>query len=472
MVGGNDNRKSVLNEAGRFRSRFRRALVFRGAALGALAGSSAAGLLTLAGRFLGLPQAAADRGLLLAAVTGGSAVIAGLAAMRRTPPLPACLAALDAAGRAGGLVMSVGLAGADAWNPAVPQPPRVVWRSPRVTGGLALSSVFCLLVALLPQRLFIGLAGGGRPTVAAVIEQTAARVARIEAECLLPEQTAAAISNQLAEISQTGDAADPARTLDALDHIAEELTRAADAQADALAEEQNALQAATALAEQLAAHLDSGPLADTLATTAAEALAQMLSQSPIPASLASNLLAAALGPDGLSAAGLQDMATLLREAGAMNEARLARLGELQRVEASACRRSDGSCTNAVACSGALARLLDEEGPAAEAAACLAAICAAPGSGGISRGRGDAPLTWTDPSTREHAAFKETVLSGRMPRADEARLEGLSAAVPDVPDAPAATAAGALSTHAAAQGTTPQVIVLPRHRETVARFFEP
>jgi hypothetical protein len=476
MAGHDDQGGAVLREARRFQTRFRRALVLRGAAMGALIGSIGAGLLSLAGRFLDLPQTAADRGLFLLVLTALTAAGAGFAAARRTPPLSACLAALDAAGRAGGLMMSIGLPGAEAWHPIPPPSPRVIWRSPRIAGGLALSAAFCLLTAILPQRLFVGLVAGGRPTVAAVTEHLAARIAQIEEEHLLPEQSVAAVSNQLAAISQTGDVADPARTLEALDHIAEELTRAADAQAGAQAEEQAALQSAVALAEQLAARLDGAPQADTLAATAAEALAKYLASAPIPAALASNLLAAALAPGGLSPESLRDLAGLLREAGALNESRLARLGELKLGEASTARRSSsGSCTNAAACAGALARLLDADGPAAEAAASLAALCAAPGTpgaGGVTRGRGDAALTWTDPSTTENAAFKKESLASRMPAADQARLEGLSAAAPEVPAAPAATGGGVLAHAAAARGAAPQAPVLPRHRETVGRFFEP
>jgi hypothetical protein len=60
----------------------------------------------------------------------------------------------------------------------------------------------------------------------------------------------------------------------------------------------------------------------------------------------------------------------------------------------------------------------------------------------------------------------------MPDADQARLEGLSAAAPEVAAAPAATGAGALAHAAPARGAAPQAPVLPRHREAVGRFFEP
>ncbi len=460
---------SVTHTARRFRARLRRALLGRGAVAGASAGAAAAGLLMLAGRFIALPRQASDRLALAAAVTALAAGIGAARAMRRTPALPACLAALDAAARAGGLVMSASLPGAAAWRPPAPPLPRVVWREPRLAGGLALALTFVLLTALLPQRFFVGAAAPTVPPVAALVERTAARIADIEEEQLLPAQAVAALSNQVALAAASGDASDPARTLEALDHVAEELARAAEEQAAALAAEQETLQAALALAEQLASRLDEAPLDGALGAAAAEALARFLSQAPLTPALASNLLTTARLPPGLTPAALRDLAGMLRDAGALNEARLVRLADLELVKASACR--GGSCTNAADCASALARLLDGEGKAAEAAAALAALCAGPGAGGISRGRGDAPLTWTDPATREHVAFKdEAVASGRHPAADTARLAGLSAAAPEVPAAPTAVNPGALGPAAAPRGAVPQAPLLPRHREAVARFF--
>jgi hypothetical protein len=459
----------VRREAKRFRFRLGLLLAGRGALAGAVAGAWGAGLLLLAGRLAGDHGSSAARLLFLLGIIGLSALIAAALATRRAPAASACLAALDAASVAGGLVMCNSMNGAEAWPTAVSRLPAVGWHGRRAAGSLTLALLFCLPTALLPERFFTGLVPAPSPTVESLVEQVAARVAQAETEALLPEPVIAALSNQLARIGESGDAADPARTLEALDHIAEELSRSSAAQAEALADEQAALQAAMALAEYAGSCFDEFA-GSGAASAAARALAEYFKQAPLPAALSSNLLAACTGANGLNAASLARLASLLREAGASNEARLMRLSELKLVDASACR--GGSCTNGQACAAALARLLEENDPAADAAACLAALCGMPGAGGVSRGRGDAPLTWTDPTTREAVAFKEETLTpASLPAADQTRLEGVSAAAPDVPGHAAATTAGALGETAPPQGSAPQAPILPRHRETVARFFE-
>ena len=467
-----DRLAEIGRQAHRFRNRIRLLLAGRGALAGGVAGAWAAGLIMLAGRLAGVHGHATERMLFLLALVGLAALAAAALATRRIPSTDATLAALDAASTAGGLVMCSGADGASAWPVAVTRLPDIVWNGSRAAGGLALALLFSITTLLLPARFFASASPSATQGLESLVGQLAERVGQAEAEALLPEPLIAALSNQLARIAESGDAADPARTLEALDHIEEELSKSAAEQAEALTAEQAALQATLALAEQMASRFDAAPPADTQAAAAAEALSQLLAQAPLAPSLASNLLATVAGTNGLSSATLQQLAGLLREAGMCREAQLRRLGELRLVDASACRGS-GSCTNVQTCAAALAQLLDSNGPDAEAAACLAALCNTPGSGGISRGRGDAPLTWTDPSSREGAAFKDEALNpAHLPAADQARLEGLSAAAPEVADTPAPVTSGALlDTAAPARGGAPQAPILPRHRETVTRFFK-
>ena len=462
----------ISRQARCFRDRLRLRLAGRGALTCGAAGAWGAGLLMLAGRLAGQHGSVAERLLFLFAIAGIVALAGGALAARRSPPLAAILAAIDAANSAGGLVMCAGTDGASAWPVTVNRLPGIVWNASRATGGLALAMLFGLTTLLLPARFFAGTTRPATQGLGALVGELAERVSQAESENLLPEPLVAALSNQLERIEAGGDAADPARTLEALDHIEEELSKSADAQAEKLAAEQTALQATLALAEQMASSLDAAPPTDAQANAAAEAFSQLLAQAPLAPALASNLLAVVAGTNGLTTASLEQLAAQLREAGMCREAQLKRLGELRLVDASACR-GGGSCTNAQACAAALTQMIEGSGPDAEAAACLAALCNTPGAGGLSRGRGDAPLTWTDPASREGAGFKdESLTTTRMPAADQARLEGLSAVAPEVADTPAPATSGALlETAAPASGGSPQAPILPRHRETVTRFFK-
>ncbi len=457
-------------QARRFRRRLQRVLAGRGLAVGAGMGAWGIGLALLAARFVDWPVTIVQRLLWMLGVIVLSALSLAVATLRRTPSVACCLAAVDAAGAAGGLVMCLDLPGAQAWNARATCLPRVDWRGRRVLGNLALALLFCLPTVFLPRRFFIGPASEAVPKLEPLVERVADRVEQAQDGQLLPEPVLAAFSNHLARLGERGDAVDPARTLEALDHIEDELSRTLAAQAEALAGEQAALQASLALMEGLSDRLDEFSEAGMPSDEVVRALAEFFEHSALPASLSSNLLAACRGVPSLTPAELERLTGMLREAGAWNEARLLRLGELGRIEGSACRGA--SCTNAAACAAALARLLEGDDPAAEAAVRLASLSGRPGAGGITRGRGDAPLTWTDPSSRETVAFREeTLTSSRPPPFDRARLEGLSAAAPDVSERPAVTRAGALGEAGEARGGSSRAPILPRHRQTVARFFE-
>ena len=463
----------VGHEARRFRNRLRQALLEREVLAGASVGVWSAGLLILTARLAGLQGTFALRVSFLAATTGLAALVAAVVALCRTPPISVCLAALDAASAAGGLVMSAGLPGAEAWDARITEHPQIACRHRSATAMLVLALLFGLPATILPQHYFGRAARESVAGMTPLVEKLSNLVVQAESEELLPEPVYTALSNQLARVEAEGDAADPAHTLEALDHIAEELSRFSAVQAESLASEQSALQAALALAEGMATIMDENMGLDAqIAENAAQVLAQFLSLAPLSPTLSSNLMSAAAGStNGLNAATMEELARMIREAGAGNELRLARLGELRLVDLQACRGS-GSCTNAQDCAAALARLIDENGPASEAAACLASLCNFPGAGDVSRGRGDAPLTWTDPSSSQDAVFRELTLStDRLPALEQSRLEGVSAAAPQVEPTPAAITAGALNGAPPAQGGIQQAPILPRHRETVKRFFE-
>ena len=96
---------------------------------------------------------------------------------------------------------------------------------------------------------------------------------------------------------------------------------------------------------------------------------------------------------------------------------------------------------------------------------------APGRGGVSRGRGDAALTWTDPATQENTAFKtERLAPGGLPDLEQSQLQGVSFSAPETADAAAPVASGALASDGVATGVAAPAAVLPRHREAVKQYF--
>jgi len=95
----------------------------------------------------------------------------------------------------------------------------------------------------------------------------------------------------------------------------------------------------------------------------------------------------------------------------------------------------------------------------------------PGSGGVSRGRGDAEMIWGQESPGRTDAFKpEQLPNGRFLDPAKSRQVGVSAASPEVD--PTAEAAGTQPTAEAAARSAWRRRLAPAHRAAVKKFFAP
>jgi hypothetical protein len=93
----------------------------------------------------------------------------------------------------------------------------------------------------------------------------------------------------------------------------------------------------------------------------------------------------------------------------------------------------------------------------------------PGRGGVTRGRGDAKITFGDESDEQGALFRETVLPpGFM---DDAQSMGFSLTTPEVNPADSAARAESRLADPASGMETWQRTVRPRHRSVVRQFFD-
>ena len=95
----------------------------------------------------------------------------------------------------------------------------------------------------------------------------------------------------------------------------------------------------------------------------------------------------------------------------------------------------------------------------------------PGSGGISRGRGDADLTWGDESTLENTKFKESVLPPGMLDKPRDEVVGITIASPETDVANSAPRSAARAATAASGDEAWKGTVRPRHRSVVKRYFD-
>ena len=130
----------------------------------------------------------------------------------------------------------------------------------------------------------------------------------------------------------------------------------------------------------------------------------------------------------------------------------------QRANAS----SAGQCKNP----GALADFLSSCTNGAESSEMMIFYC----RGGVSRGRGDAMMTWKDESSADGAKFKEEALPASAHLSD-AQFVGISKATPELSGENVTADHGALDNAVASGGSAHAQTILPEHKQAVQNFFK-
>ena len=95
----------------------------------------------------------------------------------------------------------------------------------------------------------------------------------------------------------------------------------------------------------------------------------------------------------------------------------------------------------------------------------------PGKGGVTRGRGDAELTWGDEADKQGVKFKEVVLPKGMQDRPKDEIIALERTAPNDEAAESAPRSAPRADEAAAGETTWNRKLAPRHRNVVRRYFD-
>jgi hypothetical protein len=348
--------------------------------------------------------------------------------------------------------------------------PRVRWRAGRSVSLFGLAGGFVLLSFLVPQR-YVALGAGNRLEIDRDVEKLAEQIELLKEEAILEPARADSLKQKLDQLQDDASGKDPAKTLEALDHLADVASKAAKEAAENSARKAEQLAKAETLAEGLGA---SGDALD--AKVLAEAMKE-LSALAQKAAKETDLLEKDLDPETLKALkeGVLSPEQLEKLAGALGKCkgglnkRLAKLAKAGLIDLETLRRCEksGEC----ACKGSdLAAFLKEH-----SGCCLADIltqCETPGRGGVSRGPGAAELTFGDASSEEGMKFKEEALPpAELEALKESKLTGLSREAPTVEKGGSPSKSGALQGAAAGAGSAHTQVVLPRHRGAVERYFE-
>jgi hypothetical protein len=395
------------------------------------------------------------------------AAIAALRENRKRVAFAQVRAAYDGLNRCGGVVMAEEAAEMAAWQATLPQPtsPVLRWRGGRTLGLLTVATLFVGTSLLLPDR-FTALAVQKPLEIGKLVSELNAEVETLKEEKILEEEKAEDLQKQLTQLKEQSSAVDPAKTWEALDHIKESNADMARQAAEEALSKTTALTEAETLASALQQANESG-MGEDRATRAEQDLAGMLKS----AKLEEGLLKGDIPPELLSQLeGLkkEDLEKLL---GAIQFNKnslgktLTNLANLKLIDA----KKLSECKNAGKCPNpdALAAFLCNSTNQCDSFSMLAiSYC----RGGISRGRGDAPMTWKEETSDQGAKFKEESLPAAT-RLSDSRFVGVSRSAPELSGDSVVAEQGALAQTASGGGSSHSQVVLPRHKQTVQRFFK-
>ncbi len=409
--------------------------------------------------------------LLWGAIGVAVAVIAAAVISRRQlPSRNSVRALLDERNDCGGLLMAEGDAGIGEWQMRMPEIalPRLRWRSARSLGLFAASVAFVAISLIVPVRF--ATMNAARPLdVSREVENLAAQIEALKEAQVIEEAKAEALEQKLDQLGAEGSGEDPAKTWEALDHLADAVEKAAKDAVEKAVAEQERLAGAEALAEGLMAGAD-----QLDAKTMTEAM-QTLSAMMQGAMKENEMLAGSLSPEtqeaiksgALNSEHLKDISKALSRNRSATGQKLSKLAQSGMINPSSLK---GAQANRRDNSG-LAQFLKENAQKMSVEEAVGQWCENPGKGGVDRGRGDAAMTWTDGSSEKDAKFKEKVLPPSVVAGlNDSQMIGLSASVPAV-DKNGTAAHGALNNTAAGGGSAYTQTILPRHKGAVKRYFE-
>jgi hypothetical protein len=386
-----------------------------------------------------------ERKPLLWGLAGLAACLAAAIALarRRMPSATAIRALLDEQSGCGGLLMAGAERELGGWRQKMPtlRLPRVQWDGRRAAMLLAIAAGFVLLAFLAPQGL-ADLTATSPLEIDREIARLIAQIALLKGESILTPERADMLKDKLAELREHSSGKDPARTLEALDHLRNLAGEAARAAAENHTRRSERLGEAEALAEML--RLGADMISPRLKREMTAQLTGLLDKSGLDV----KQLAERLDPEALTKlaeelrSGKLDLASQVEK---MHKA-----GLIDAELLSKCQRA-GECD-----SETLRAFLQKN------------------KGKIRRGPGEAPLTWSKPGSEDGYKFKEEVLPpGAISSLKSSPLnvpgERAGRTVHHKPGGPASS--GALNEAAAGGGSANTEIILPRHRAAVERYFE-
>jgi hypothetical protein len=400
------------------------------------------------------------------------AVIAGVVrAIHKVPVRQVVRAVLDRHDCLGGLLMTAGETDIGLWSPSIATVtlPVLRWQSRRQWMLLFASAGFLMATFLAPDR-YLPSSDDSALQIAGEIHKLTDKIQLLKQEQILRPEKVQAIEQNLSVIRQEATGKDPAKTLEALDHLEHSLNDTAVDAAEAAAKQIEAIRPVQELAEALPtakSQMNPEQFNDAmkeLAKISQEAAAENQS-------LADNLsdeLKEALKQSLLTDEQLRELCKSLKECKLCERAKLAKLINAKLIDAAELIECESGEYDEAALIDALRRCKDGS-ELAEAIALANASRA--GKGGPGGGGPPAIMTWSQGTDPKGVAFKEKLLPpASMASMKKSRLVGVSAGDPRLAKPGGGSVGGALASAHAGGGEARTQIILPEHEKTVQRYF--
>ena len=395
--------------------------------------------------------------------------LAAWVALRGLPERSAVRAMLDSKAECGGLLMAGAECDLGQWEakPTTAELPRLQWRGQRAIGFLTVALAYVALAFLLPAR---SLALNETPLdINRPADRLTEQVRVLQEEKILDPERAENLKQKIDELRAQSTGKDPAKTLEALDHLNDVVRQAARQAAENKARQANQLGKVDAAAEALQKSIpqlnpkDAADLMKELAAIAQKTAAENEGlQEELGAELAEALKEGKLSPEQLkklAEAAKSGKESLSKSAKKLHDAKLIDADQLKACEGGKCDAE--GLAQYLSKNGGKKSLKDGFSEQQE------------GKGGVSDdGPGITPLNFGDRSSDAGAKFKEEALPpSELAALKQSQLTGVGRAPPKPNPHAGPPQAGGLTGAAAGGGSANAAPVLPQHRAAVGRYFD-
>lgn len=393
-------------------------------------------------------------------------------AVRKTPSRKVLYAVFDERNKCGGLLMAALEVDLGSWQQQLSPLGNIKlkWHGGRRFCLFMASVVFVTITFLIPQRYVT--ATSARPlNISEDIEKLQQQIDILEEETIVSEEKAREYEQKLEQLRDNASGYDPVRTWEALDHLQQSVEKQADQFTAAILSQTENLTRAETLAQGLSedgAELDEDLFSEAMSELSAMIQSCTAENESLKDCLSSDCINAC-NQGTLSAEQLKELLKALNENKANMSDCLAKLCSAGLVNPEMLKLCNklGECN-----SKELMAFLNENANSMGMCDAVSLYCQCPGKGGIDRGRGDAPMTWTDGSDEQGASFKEEVLPpASLEALKESLTLGVSFGAPSVDKNSQSSSADALNSATAGSGEALTHTILPRHKGVVKRYFE-